>query len=330
MEAMEIGSLRVFPFGIAVAAALAAGACWSWKAAGKARERKAIEIFWLLALPLGLGLAHLGWALANLDMIEDYFVEVLLDFPGGGFLLYGGLAGAVLAGGIACRLSGVRAGMLADLLAGPWLLLGTVCALGEGMIGMGCGWKVEDWFSPESGMSLLAREEPEGLVSFFSRFPFAVRDPFYGYASWAVFLPMALGMGLGLWRACRIPGDGSGRRAVFSLAWYAAVRIFYESLRQDDIPKWGFVRVNQVLSAAVLLILLMLRFRREGKIRWGSLALLLGGAALVAAMEFALEKKIGFLEWMPMDLCYAASAAGCGMLLAAVLGGRRRKERKNS
>jgi hypothetical protein len=41
---------------------------------------------------------------------------------------------------------------------------------------------------------------------------------------------------------------------------------------------------------------------------------LCGGAVLVIAMEFALEKKIGFLEWMPMDLCYLVCAAGCWLL----------------
>ena len=317
MEPLEIGSLRAFPFGAVTALALAAGAVWSLKRAADAREKKALEIFWLLALPLGLFLAHLGYALCNLDMIEDYFGEVLLDFAGGGYLLYGALAGAVIALVLACRITGVSFEKAADLLAGPFLLLGTACALGEGLIGGGFGWKVEDWFLAENSMSLLASEEPGPLAEFFSHFPFAVRDPFYGYASWAVFLPVALCLGWGLWKTVRLPENGGGR-AVFALSFYAAVRVLYESLRQDDIPKWGFVRVNQILSAAVLLALLVLCAMNAGKRRWPSVCLLAGGAALVLVMEFALEKKIGFLEWMTMDLCYAVSAAGCWMMFQSV------------
>ena len=323
MEPLEIGKLNVYPLGIAAALALFAGLAWSRKRAEGAREKKAIEIFWLLALPLGLFTAHLAWALCNLDMIEDYFWEVLADFPGGGYMLYGALIGAAAALGLACRITKASFLKTADLLAGPFLLLGAVCALGEGLIGGGYGWKVEDWFLAENSMSLFASEEPGPAAEFFSRFPFAVQDPFYGYASWAVFLPAALMFGLGLVPLLRMKDGAPGSRAAFSLSYYAAVRVLYESLRQDDIPKWGFVRSNQILGAVLILILLICcwaRVRREtGSAGPGvSLALLCGGAVLVIAMEFALEKKIGFLEWMPMDLCYLVCALGCWMLFRSV------------
>ena len=48
------------------------------------------------------------------------------------------------------------------------------------------------------------------------------------------------------------------------------------------------------------------------------MALFWGGVILAGAMEFALEKKIGFLEWMPMDLCYVVSGLGCWMLYRSV------------
>ena len=362
MEAMEIGPLRLYPFGAAVALALGVGAAWSWKRAHGAAEKKAAEVFWLLAPPLGLILAHLAWCLCSLDMIEDEFWEIFMDFAGGGYMLYGALAGAAAAGALACRMGRVRPGRLADLMAEPFLIFGAGCALGEGIIGAGCGWKVEDWFLAENSMSLLGSEEPEGLVSFFSHFPFAVRDGFYGYASWAVFLPMGLFLTAGAWYAARRLRTGwPGSRGVFCLSLYAAVRVLYESLRQDDIPKWGFVRANQILSAALLLLLMgiCVRRRRGEKAHEGtssgpyagpssgltagpsdefpagaaagaaapgrkekglgaSLALFAGGAALVMMMEFALEKKIGFLEWMTMDLCYLVSGVGCWMLFRSV------------
>ena len=167
-------------------------------------------------------------------------------------------------------------------------------------------------------MSLFETENPEGLVSFFGHFPFAVTDSYYGYASWAVFLPVAVFLLAALLFLCRIPMEKSGNRAVFSLSLYAAVRILYESLRQDDIPKWGFVRVNQILSAVILLLLVLYCWRKAEKGLPASLAMLLGGAALAGAMEFALEKKISFLEWMPMDVCYLLTGAGCILMFLAV------------
>lgn len=324
MQPLEIGSLRLFPFGAVTAAALAAGVWMSRRGALDRMTRRTVELFWLMALPLGLVLAHLGYALSSLDMIEDYFGEMLLDFPGGGYLLYGALAGAAAALGLACRTGKAPFAKTADLLAGPFLLFGAACALGEGLIGGGFGWKVEDWFLTENSMSLLASEEPGPLADFFTHFPFAVRDSFYGYANWAVFLPVGLFLLLGLHWTMRLSPARDGDRAVFSLSLYAAVRILYESLRQDDIPKWGFVRVNQVLSAVLLAALLVICWRRAGKGLGPSLPLLLGGALLVTAMEFALEKKIGFLEWMTMDLCYAVSALGCWMMFRAVDRLRRR------
>ena len=326
MEPLELGAVTLYPFGAAVAAALAAGAVWSLRNAAGPRQRKTLEIFWLAALPLGLFLAHLGWCLSNLDMIEDEFLEVLCNFPEGGYLIYGALAGAAAALGIACRITGERYAYTADWLAGPLLLLGAVCALGEGLIGGGYGWKVEDWFLAENGMSLFATEEPGALTEFFSRFPFALRDAFYGYANWAVFLPVGLGLLVGIWGLSRLKDTATaGNEAIFSLSLYAAVRIFYESLRQDDIPKWGFVRVNQVLSAVLLLVLVILCARSSGEQAWPSGVLLRTGAEMVAAMEFALEDKI--LEGLTMDVCYVITAAGCCMMYLSV--SRLRKLRLN-
>ena len=314
MEPIEFGAVRVFPFGLVLALALGGCVLWSLKSARGGAEKRCTEIFWLIALPLGLLLAHAGYCLDSLDMIGDMLGETLIDLAGGGYLFYGALAGAAIALSIACRRTGTGFAAAADRLAGPFLLFGAACALGEGLIGAGTGWKVEDWFLAENSMSLLGSEEPGKLTVFFSRFPFALRDAFYGYAAWAVFLPMALFLLAGLLILRGMKEGQPGNRAVFALSWYAAGRILYESMRQDDIPKWGFVRPNQIFSAVLLLILLLICWRKAGRGRGGSLLLFLGGVVLCGAMEFALEKKIGFLEWMTMDVCYAVSCIGCALL----------------
>ena len=318
MDTIQMGQITVYPFGLALTAGLLGCAVWIWKTVSGDRERKTMDCFWLIALPLGLILARLVYALCSLDMIEDEFFEVLTELPGSGFMFYGALAGSVFALVIACRWQKVSFARCADLLAGPFLLFGAACALGEGLSGGGYGWKVEDWFTAENGMSLFESEEPGSLVSFFGRFPFAVTDSFYGYASWAVFIPVAVFLLAALLLLRRIPAGKPGNRVIFSLSLYAAARILYESLRQDDIPKWGFVRVNQILSAVLLLLLVLWCWRKAGGGLITSLALLLGGTVLAGAMEFALEKKIGFLEWMPMDVCYLLTGIGCILMFLAV------------
>ena len=320
MENLAIGGATVYPYGICAAAGAAVMLLWAYAGTKAHGERKALEYFALLALPLGLALAHLSYCLCDLDWISDCFWETVADFTGGGYLLYGALVGMLLSLGAACRLTGRNFAVLADRLAAPFLMFAAVLAAGDGLVGAGYGWKVEDWFQAETGMSLFTLQD----VSFFSRFPFAVKDYYYGYANWAVFLPVSLFLAVMAVLVAN-PGRRTGRAggtAVLAGTVYACVRILYESLRQDDILKWGFVRVNQILSAVLLMALLLLCFattgRREAAGKTGnlakSLALFAGGALLVGAMEFALEKKIGFLEWMPMDLCYVFSTLGCLLL----------------
>ncbi len=320
MENLVLGPLTFYPYGICVALGAAAMLIWACKRARQPGERNALSVFALLAIPMGLVLAHFSYCLCDLDWIWDYFWETVADFTAGGYLLYGCLAGMLLALGIACRLTRQRFAAMADCLSVPFLLFTAVLTLGDGLVGGGYGWKVEDWFQAENGMSLVALED----VTFFSGFPFAVKDYYYGYANWAVFLLIALFLFVMTAVLARRNGR-TGGTAVLVGEIYACTRVLYESLRQDDILKWGFVRVNQILSAVLLLGLMLLCFarlrRQEGSRAGGSLAKSLGifacGVLLAGAMEFALEKKIGFLEWMPMDCCYVLSTAGCLLLFQA-------------
>ncbi len=322
MEPIEIGSLSVYPYGICAAAGALAMLLWAYFRTEDRKSRRALEYFALLALPLGVFFSHLAYCLCDLDWISDYFWETLADFPGGGYLLFGALAGMAAALFAASRLTGTSFSSLADLLAAPFLLFTAVLTAGDGLAGFGYGWKVEDWFQADNGMSLFALED----TSFFSGFPFAVTDSVYGYANWAVFLPVAVFLAAAAFVLARKASKGwetPGGAAVQAVTLYAAVRVLYESLRQDDTLKWGFVRVNQILGAVIILMLIILCFfrmqrnagtRNAVKLLPGCLGIFVSGVLLTGAMEFALEKKIGFLEWMPMDVCYVFSAVGCFLL----------------
>ena len=117
----------------------------------------------------------------------------------------------------------------------------------------------------------------------------------------------------------------AGGKALLFLILYAGTQVFWESMRQDAVLKWGFVRANQLFSGIALLIVLILCWcllpasQRRPSFFWKSFAGLLLSAGLVMVMEFALEQKIGFLTWMRMDLCYLVMAFSCLGLIFSVL-----------
>ena len=316
---LSVFGMRVYPYGLAVAAAAAL-------ALGLARARfrragiKSGSLSWFaaLALPLCFLGARLGFCLAALDWVSQQGWSFFFDFSRGGYMLYGALAGGLLALALTARIGGDRLARMADALSVPTLLLIALGRLAEGLAGQGYGWSIEDWFSGDYGMSLLTLED----ASFFCRFPFGVADMYDSYR-WAVFVfeaLVALALALAVRRAT-VRRDGG--RAVLAVLCYAASQELCESLRQDAVLRWGFVRINQVLGAVVVLALLALCFcaakpRRAKRLLLGAGGVVLG-ALLITAMEFALEKKISAIEWVPMDVCYVLTAAGCALMALSVL-----------
>jgi len=51
---------------------------------------------------------------------------------------------------------------------------------------------------------------------------------------------------------------------------------------------------------------------------------------VVMAMEFALEKKISAIEFMPMDVCYLLMAGGCALMIGCIVPHWRRAFGKNA
>lgn len=82
------------------------------------------------------------------------------------------------------------------------------------------------------------------------------------------------------------PGD----RMLRLLIPLYAMQIFFESLRQDDYPRLefnAFIRSNQLLALAALVIILVLLWRRLSPAqRAENLLSLLAGSAVFAAAEF--------------------------------------------
>ena len=189
----------------------------------------------------------------------------------GGFLLYGAVCGAAFGAARIGKRTGLRFSRVMDEITLPGLSAILLCRLGEGFAHEGLGTWVED--------------------ERYWRFPFAVQNA-YGEYQWALFLLealYALFMILFL-RSWYAPSNKKDGIALSALLLYAAAQICFESLRTDSSLKIGFVRVSQVLSAAAILFVILIRNRKSKRaLMWRILlcALCYGG---IGAAEWALDK----------------------------------------
>lgn len=316
---IDISAIRIYPYGLAVAGAVLIGLFWARVfCARRGLAAQTVSVFAVLALPLSFLCARLLYCLICLDGFSRQGLAYFFEFTGGGYTLFGALLGGVLALALTARRTRQPWGRIADALCAPAALVIALGRLAEGLVGQGYGWYVEDWFDPMNGMSLFHPEEFDGLL----RFPFAVQD-MYGEWSWAVFvLEALLALVIGALALRRGEGRRPGDTALRALLNLCAAQILCESLRQDAVLRFGFVRVSQVLGALVAVALLVygcLRMERPTPARVavpvvGTLA----SAGVVVAMEFALEKKIVLLEALPMDVCYLLTALACLGLVKSV------------
>ncbi len=87
------------------------------------------------------------------------------------------------------------------------------------------------------------------------------------------------------------------------------------------------MRVEEVASAALVLIVLLCYHLRAGGGKRLSKALCFGSYALLITfcllLEFATEGRIPFLEFLDVDACYLAMAGACVLLGGCVLWMRR-------
>lgn len=315
---IDLFGLTLYPYGLAVAGAAVVAlllAAWNFRKAKL--DMNLLSWFAPLAIVLGVLGARVGFCLAAWDYVAQDGLTFMLEFTRGGFMLYGALTGCAVALVIACRICKTCPACAADALAAPGMVMIALCRLAEGLVEQGYGWPIADWFMEDTSMSLFTWADPSVLY----RFPFGVAD-YYGGYKWAVFVfeaLVAIGIAIAL---TRLTVKRAGGRAVMMVLLYAATQLLCESLRQDSVLRWGFVRVNQIVGAVLIALVLVLCFCLTKQRDWrnfaGSFALLLLGAGLVMAMEFALEKKISAIEFLPMDMCYLIMGGACALMIGCI------------
>ena len=149
-------------------------------------------------------------------------------------------------------------------------------------------------------------------AAWMQRYPFAIQNMYDEWCA-AVFNLEAL-CALVILSAVLLAGKRlKGRRLLTALIWWAVTQIFCESLRVESI-QWGFVRVQQLLSAIIVAAVILIgTLSLKGSAckcsipSWIAFAFCIGA---VIFLEYALDK----LPLIPVWLDYAAMAAVLGVL----------------
>lgn len=320
MTQFSAGPLTGYTWG-AVIAAMGLLSLLLMGVTGRKRGLKAgtVPAFGILAIPLCVLCGRIGYYLCSLNRMQAMGVP-FFDLAGGGLMLYGAVAGGLLAAFLAGKITRTPFGKIADCAAAPAALMIAAGRFAEYLTGAGFGFSVADWFDPWNSYnrSFIAWEEPEALC----RFPFAVQDPFYGDWLFAINLLEGVAAVVFLVILLRMRTRKNGGAAALLLAMYAACQVVFESMREDEVLRLNFMKINMLISALVLLGILIICLKQSGTgaMRAAvSIAVLFALAGIATAMEFALEQKIGFLTWMRADLCYLVMGLCCfGMLLTVV------------
>ena len=321
METLKIGSVTVYPYGLvmALSAALALGLT-AWQGKKHGVTPKTMSWFALLSIPLAVLGGRLAYCLVALDWVLDQGLDFFWQFTRGGYMFYGALLGGIAAAALACKITKAPLAPLLDSAVAPAALMLAIGRLAEPLVGLGYGHDIEEWFDPFEEKAMIAWENPEILF----RFPLGEQN-YYGVWCFAIYLPEAL-TALAICIALfSMKPRRAGGKAALGLLLYGASQPLWESMRQDEVLKWGFVRASQLFSAfAVLAVILICWFalrkeERKPAALIKAILILLLSCGVIMAMEFALEQKISFLTWMRMDVCYVVMALGCvGLALSAL------------
>ncbi len=220
----------------------------------------------------------------------------LLPFQGG-FTVYGALFGVVLSMGIVSKASKTPFLKLANAFAAPLFLALAFARFAEGLWFMGYGMFVEI----ESHMF----------------FPISIYDVSYESWLYAIFVLEGL---FALF--CGILLINKKKDSFFSaLVLYSSMQIIFESMRQDEILRWGFVLCNQVI-AAIFLVFVFVYYCKKITIGYVAITLfslvMLSCFGMIATMEFALESRVPLFISFTRLHCYAMDLACVGIINAII------------
>ena len=195
-------------------------------------------------------------------------IKAILNTREGGLAVFGGLIGAVLVGGIICKIRKVKLFPMLDLCGvgfligqgiGRWGNFVNQEAFGVNTDSLFCmsGGRVQQWIT----MNYTALGGTQGGVSMDPAY--AVHPCFLYESVWCLLGAVLLGITLYKWRKF------DGQIILMYMIWYGAARFFIEGLRTDSLTV-GSLRVSQAVSAvicigaAIALVILLSKVKRMG------------------------------------------------------------------
>ena len=230
----------------------------------------------------------------------------------GGFTMFGAILGGLLGGVISAKLTKSGMADMMDMIIPGLLIVLAAGRLGEMLTGQ--------------GMANYRAAEALRMLPFASTNEWG--DPqlkVFVYEAVAA-LAALITAAVMLWQ--RRP---AGRAAECALAIVSAYQIVLDSMRGDELIRFGFVCLNMIAASAVLVFIIVTRIvrrvRAEGWKAWDTwrIVLLLAGAGVVIATEFALDGKIK-LPGVNSTMLYAVDMlAVTGMMLSVALGDGRKE-----
>jgi len=261
----------------------------------------------VLAPLLAAFFSHLCYCLVSIAEVSySQTIGYWFAFWQSGQMMYGGILGAVIALAIAGGKDRFR---LMDAYAPSAALMIAFARVAEGFSGQGYG---EYWY-----------EESTLLC----RFPFMVYDPYYESWAWALFMAGAVMAAVLFVLLIRRKPAFAGDNMLTLLGLYASAQVVLESLRRDEFLRWGFVRVEEILSGVVILAVLILYWVQNGKAKAVQkavcTALFVAMVVFCLLLEFATEGRIPFLVFLDVWHCYALMAVACAVNAACIVWMRR-------
>lgn len=251
----------------------------------------------------------LRWGYIINDLAGDWSFP--LQFWQGGFTMYGAILGALLGAVVAAKAMKIRLSDMMDMLIPGLLIVVAAGRLGEMLTSQG-----------------VANTRAAEALRFL---------PFSGVNEWGDCLlkvwpyeAMAALAALVVSGVILLRRKPAGRAAEVGLAIVSAYQILFESMRGDELIRFGFVCLNMIAAAVVLAFMLVTRLircvRNGGWNAWQIVRCVLFavGCGVVIVVEFALDGKIRMFGGNNTALYVLDVLAVTGMMLSvAICDGRK-------
>lgn len=289
MNAM-FSNLSISPYGMCVSIGLLLWLVYSLYSLKNIKKRRrasvspsAVLALFAASVPFGLICARLFWCISNYQFYLLKPKDICRIWEGG-LSLWGFILGFWLSVKLFSRRIGVSAALSLDVFSAGLMLFISVIRVAEAFTGQGVGRIITYEFLVTPLTSVYdSYMEPH----------FAV----YRFEAIYAFILFALTL-LRQKRLKRMKQRTRGDLWRFAVGGYAMAQIVFESMRDDDYMRFGFVRVSQALSILLLLIFAFYYLFRLRKARllkahaaW-LIPLTLASAGLVIFQEFRVDAAL--------------------------------------